>query len=64
MNIKRGIIFMKKIFQLLIKYLILFLIGGFVYISIELLWRGHTHWSMFILGGVCFILLGLIIEVL
>ena len=31
---------------------------------IELIWRGHSHWTMFILGGLCFIYLGLINEVL
>lgn len=29
----------------------------------ELLWRGRTHWTMFIIGGVCFLLVGLINEV-
>lgn len=42
-----------------IKELFLFLIGGFLYYSIEILWRGFSHWSMFILGGLCFIYAGL-----
>ena len=25
---------------------------------LELLWRGFTHWSMFVLGGVCYLLVG------
>lgn len=29
---------------------------------IELLWRGSSHWSMFILGGACFLIVGLINE--
>lgn len=33
-------------------------IGGFGYNLIEILWRGHTHWSMFLLGGACFELMG------
>lgn len=45
-----------------LKYLFLFFFGGIVYILIELLWRGYSHWSMGILGGMCFILLGLINE--
>lgn len=45
------------------KYLTLFFIGGTVYISIEYLWRGWSHWTMFLLGGLCFIALGLINEV-
>ena len=41
---------------------LLFSIGGGVYASIEMLWRGHTHWSMFILGGLCFVIMGLLNE--
>lgn len=44
----------------LIKYVVLFLIGGFIYYGLECLWRGYSHWTMFILGGICFISLGLI----
>ena len=42
------------------KYLILFLIGAFAYCGIEIIWRGYTHWTMGVLGGTCFILIGLI----
>lgn len=41
---------------------VLFLLGGRVYTWIELLWRGRTHWSMFILGGLCFVTIGLLNE--
>ena len=37
-------------------------IGGLTYMGIEILWRGHTHWSMGVLGGVCFVLIGLLDE--
>lgn len=40
------------------KYLTLFIWGGFVYSIIELLWRGYTHWSMFVAGGVLFLIIG------
>lgn len=33
-------------------------IGGIVYVAIELLWRGWSHGSMFVVGGLCFLLLG------
>lgn len=46
------------------KYLLLFNIGGVLYIGIELFWRGWSHWTMFILGGLCFVCLGMINEVL
>ena len=36
----------------------LFLIGGSGYVGLELLWRGRSHISMFLAGGVCFLLLG------
>ena len=46
----------------LIKYPVLFVIGGTSYVFIEILWRGYTHITMFFLGGLCFILIGLINE--
>lgn len=46
-----------------LKYTFLFLIGGFAYGGVELLSRGFSHISMFIAGGVCFILIGLLNEV-
>ena len=47
----------------LIKYLILLAIGGTVYCGIEILVRGFTHWTMFLVGGICFILIGIINEI-
>lgn len=35
----------------------LFLLGGGGYLGIELAWRGTTHWTMFLAGGVCLCLL-------
>lgn len=46
------------------KYVTLWVTGGLLYIALELAWRGHSHWTMFILGGLCFICLGLINEVM
>ena len=37
--------------RLLNKYLFLFDVGGLLYILIELIWRGRSHWTMFLLGG-------------
>lgn len=31
---------------------------------IELMWRGHSHWTMFLLGGLAFYLCGLANEVI
>ena len=34
-----------------------FLIGAFGYGLLELVWRGRTHYSMLITGGVCFFII-------
>ena len=47
-----------------IRPLILIGIGGLIYVLIELAFRGRSHWTMFIVGGLCFWLIGLINEVL
>ena len=48
----------------LIKHSILVVIGALLYLFIEIIYRGHTHWTMGALGGACFILVGLINEYL
>jgi hypothetical protein len=45
-----------------LKGVVLFCLGGTAYLLVELLWRGHTHWSMGIVGGICFLLMGEINE--
>lgn len=35
-----------------------FCVGGFAYISIETLFRGYSHFSMFVAGGLCFLFMG------
>lgn len=40
------------------KNALLFYLGGMLYCGLELLWRGRTHGSMFLLGGACFLILG------
>lgn len=46
------------------KYDFLFFVGATIYVVIEKLYRGYSHWTMFLLGGICFIALGLINEVI
>lgn len=41
-----------------LKPLALFGVGGFIYFLIEILWRGHSHWTMIVVGGICFLLIG------
>lgn len=36
------------------EYLFLWALGGILYYSFEMIFRGFSHWSMFILGGICF----------
>ena len=36
----------------------LFSLGGLAYCGLELLWRGRTHYSMFLAGGTSLLLLG------
>ena len=36
----------------------LFAIGGGCYVALELLFRGRSHYTMFILAGLCFLLIG------
>ena len=51
-----------KNLKIVFKYAILFVVGGMAYCGIELLWRGRTHWTMFIVGGICFLFCGSINE--
>ena len=45
-----------------LKYAALALCGGGAYFAEELIWRGYSHWTMAVLGGICFILIGGINE--
>ncbi len=40
----------------------LFASGGVGYGLIELLWRGRTHWSMLLAGGLCFVMFAAIAD--
>ena len=47
----------------LIRYPLIFLTGGTAYVGLELLWRGRSHGSMFLAGGICLLLIGHLEEV-
>lgn len=51
-----------KTLRTILKYFTLFLIGGVSYYFIEIFYRGYSHFSMIIVGGLCFILIGSINE--
>jgi len=42
------------------EYLCVFLTGGSVYGCLEMIWRGYTHWSMTLAGGLCLLLIHLL----
>ena len=45
-----------------LKMIVLLIIGGTIYFGIEMLWRGYSHWTMALVGGICFIAIGAINE--
>ena len=52
-NNKDEVIFLRKILE----FATVFLTGGAAYSLLEILWRGYTHWTMTITGGICFTVL-------
>ena len=46
--------------QSIIKFVVVFIAGGLIYGAMEIIFRGHTHWSMMVAGGICAIFLYLI----
>lgn len=48
--------------RLIKKNTIFFASGGIGYGLLEILWRGRTHWSMVIAGGLCFMLFSRVAE--
>lgn len=53
-------IYVNKKIKIILKNLILFLFGGFIYFFLEIIYRGYSHWAMYILGGICFLFIGYI----
>lgn len=45
------------------KYAFLFWFGGSFYVTLEVIWRGYSHWSMLVLAGLVFIAIGLLNEI-
>ena len=46
--------------MVILEFAFIFIIGAMGYGSIETLWRGHTHWTMLLLGGICLYLMYLV----
>lgn len=49
---------LRTLLYVLLKYFILFLVGGLVYVCLELIFRGRSNWTMILLGGLCFVYIG------
>ncbi len=49
---------MKKIFE----YMTLLIYGGVIYYFIEMFYRGYSHYTMILVGGLCFVCIGLLNE--
>lgn len=45
-----------------LKQAVLFYLGGTAYMTLEFLWRGRSHGSMFLLGGLCFLGMGRLVK--
>lgn len=45
------------------KYLFLAWFGGSTYVTLEVLWRGYSHWTMLMLAATVFVVIGLLNEV-
>lgn len=41
---------------------VIFSVGGFGYGTLEVMWRGYTHWSMVIAGGISFLIFSRVAE--
>lgn len=41
----------------MLNWIVLFCVGAFGYGEIELLYRGSTHWTMLLAGGLCLVLI-------
>lgn len=48
----------------LLKSLSLIMIGGNLYYLIEKIFRGYSHWTMILVGGICFFYIGMINEII
>lgn len=46
-----------------LKYAFLFWFGGATYVALEVIWRRYSHWTMLLLAGILFIIIGLLNEV-
>ena len=53
---------MRNAVNVSVKYAFIFAVMGTLYFGIELVWRGYSHISMFILAGCCGVMCGMLNE--
>lgn len=51
---------MLKMKNNILKYILLFFIGGYAYCLVEILYRGYTHISMLVAGGLGFLVIDIL----
>lgn len=44
----------------ILQHLVVWAVGGALYVGIEFLYRGRSHWTMFLVGGLCFWMIGML----
>lgn len=49
----------RRIAKRLSEWACLWALGGMIYYAIEMVFRGFSHWSMFVLGGFCLLFFGM-----
>ena len=52
-----------KLQRQIAKYAFLVWFGGSTYVTLEVFWRARSHWTMFVLAAVVFIMIGLLNEI-
>jgi uncharacterized membrane protein len=53
---------MKRKLLTILEYTLIFMSGAIIYMALEILWRGYTHWTMGLVAGIATVLIGLINE--
>ena len=48
---------------MIVEHLSVYISGALVYSALEVLWRGFTHWTMALTGGVCAIMLYMVFNI-
>ena len=47
-----------KYVKIVMRIFVLFILGALTYVGIEIAYRGYSHWTMGVVGGLCFVIIG------